>query len=63
MSERRCWDVIVEALQKEKVGYLFGLPGHPAALYDSLYDATGIEAVLVRHEASGAFMAMAYANL
>jgi len=63
MSERRCWDVIVEALQKEKVGYLFGLPGHPAALYDSLYDATGIEAVLVRHEASGAFMAMAYAKL
>ncbi|MDH5200991.1 MAG: thiamine pyrophosphate-binding protein, partial [Candidatus Bathyarchaeota archaeon] len=63
MSERRCWDVIVEALQKEKVGYLFGLPGHPAALYDSLYDAAGIEAVLVRHEASGAFMAMAYAKL
>ena len=63
MSERRCWDVIVEALQKEKVGYLFGLPGHPAALYDSLYDAACIEAVLVRHEASGAFMAMAYAKL
>ncbi len=63
MFERRCWDVIVEALQKENVGYLFGLPGHPAALYDSLYDTTGIEAVLVRHEASGVFMAMAYAKL
>jgi acetolactate synthase-1/2/3 large subunit len=63
LAEKRCWDVIVDALQREKVGFVFGLPGHPAALYDSLYDATGIRAVLVRHEASGAFMAMAYAKL
>ncbi|MCW3979363.1 MAG: thiamine pyrophosphate-binding protein [Candidatus Bathyarchaeota archaeon] len=63
MTEKRCWDVIVDALEKEKVGFLFGLPGHPAALYDSLYDASGIETVLVRHETSGVFMAMAYAKL
>jgi len=63
LTEKRCWDVIVDALEKEKVGFLFGLPGHPAALYDSLYDASGIETVLVRHETSGVFMAMAYAKL
>jgi acetolactate synthase-1/2/3 large subunit len=63
LTDRRCWDVIVDALRKEGVGVLFGLPGHPAALYDSLYDAPEIRAVLVRHEASGAFMAMAYAKL
>lgn len=63
MSEKRCWDVIVDALQKEKVRFVFGLPGNPEALYDSLYGAEGIEAVLVRHETSGVFMAMAYAKL
>jgi acetolactate synthase-1/2/3 large subunit len=55
--------VIVDALRKEKTKFLFGLPGHPAALYDSLYDAGEIEAVLVRHETSGVFMAMAYAKI
>ncbi|KON30881.1 acetolactate synthase [miscellaneous Crenarchaeota group-15 archaeon DG-45] len=63
MSEKRCWDVIVDALEKEGVRFVFGLPGHPAVLYDSLYDAEAVEAVLVRHETSGAFMAMAYARL
>jgi len=63
LSEKRCWDVIVDALQKEKVRFVFGLPGNPEALYDSLYGAEGIEAVLVRHETSGVFMAMAYAKL
>jgi acetolactate synthase-1/2/3 large subunit len=63
MTEKRAWDVVVDALQAEGVKHVFGLPGHPAALYDSLYDAPEIEAVLVRHEAPGVFMAMAYAKL
>lgn len=63
MAEKLCWDVIVEALQKEKVKFIFGLPGHPKALYDSLYDCENIEPILVRHETSGVFMAMAYAKL
>ena len=63
MSERRCWDVIVDALRKEDVRFVFGLPGNPVVLYDSLYDAEEIRAVLVRHETSGVFMAMAYAKL
>ena len=62
MSEKRCWDVIVDGLGEEGVDYVFGLPGHPDALYDSLYDSE-VEPVLVRHESSGVFMAMAYAKL
>ena len=55
--------MIVDALEKEGVGFVFGLPGNPEALYDSLYDSGEIRAVLVRHETSGVFMAMAYAKL
>jgi len=58
----RCWNVIVKGLEGEGTHHLFGLPGHPAALYDALYDS-GIEAVLVRMETSGVFMAMAYARV
>ncbi len=62
MVEKRCWDVLVDGLRQEGVGHIFGLPGHPDALYDSLYDSD-IEPVLVRHEASGAFMAYAYGKI
>ena len=62
MVEKRCWDIVVDSMRREGVRHVFGLPGHPAALYDSLYD-TDIEPVLVRHETSGAFMAMASAKL
>jgi acetolactate synthase-1/2/3 large subunit len=59
----RCWDIIVKALSAEGVRHVFGIPGNPRALYDSLYDRGEIRPILVRHEASGAFMAMAYAKL
>jgi len=62
LVDKRCWDVIVKSLSQEKVGHVFGLPGHPDALYDSLYDSD-VEPVLVRHEASGAFMAYAYGKI
>jgi len=62
LVDARCWDVIVKGLSEEKIGYVFGLPGHPDALYDSLYDSD-VEPVLVRHEASGAFMAYAYGKM
>jgi acetolactate synthase-1/2/3 large subunit len=60
MRNRTGWDVVVEALLAEGVEYVFGLPGHPADLYDALYDEPRIRPVLVRHEAAGGFMAMAY---
>ncbi len=59
----RCWDLIVRALSAEGVRFIFGIPGNPRALYDSLYGQGEVEPILVRHEASGAFMAMAYSKL
>jgi thiamine pyrophosphate-dependent acetolactate synthase large subunit-like protein len=44
----RTWDIIVKGLEAEGVKYVFGLPGNPMALYDSLYDSN-IEPILVRH--------------
>jgi acetolactate synthase-1/2/3 large subunit len=61
MNEITGWEMVVAALKAEGVKYVFGLPGNPAHLYDALYDETDIEAVLVRHEAAGGFMALAYA--
>jgi acetolactate synthase-1/2/3 large subunit len=62
LVSKRGWDAIVEGLGAEGVGHVFGLPGHPDALYDSLYDSD-IEPILVRHEASGSFMAYAYGKM
>jgi acetolactate synthase-1/2/3 large subunit len=55
------WEMVVAALETEGVKYVFGLPGNPDHLYDALYHEAAITAVLVRHEAAGGFMAMAYA--
>ncbi len=62
MVGKRVWDIVVNGLEVEGVSHVFGLPGHPAALYDSLYDSD-IESILVRHEASGSFMAYAYGKM
>lgn len=57
------WQAVVEALRSEGVRRVYGLPGNPMHLYDALYDVAEITPILVRHEASGAFMAMAEARL
>src|SRR5579864_3145925 len=57
------WQAVVEALRSEEVRRVYGLPGDPMHLYDALYDVPEIRPILVRHEASGAFMAMAEARL
>lgn len=57
------WQMVVAALKAEGIRYVFGLPGSPTCLYDALYDEPAIRPVLVRHEAAGGFMAMAYALL
>ena len=56
------WQAVVKALEAEQIPYVFGLPGNPKHLYDQLYDSETVRPVLVRHETSGAFMAMAYAR-
>lgn len=57
------WQQIVAALEAEGIPFVFGLPGNPKHLYDALYDSTSVRPILVRHETSGAFMAMAYARV
>ena len=63
MPKMTGWQAVVEALRSEGVRRVYGLPGDPTHLYDALYDVPEITAILVRHEVSGAFMAMAEARL
>jgi acetolactate synthase I/II/III large subunit len=60
---RNPWQQVVASLEAENVEYVFGLPGNAKHFYDQLYDSQAIKSVLVRHETSGAFMAMAYARV
>jgi len=53
----------VEALEREKVEYVFGMPGGAnLPLYDALWDSK-IKHVLVRHEQLAAHMADAYGRV
>jgi acetolactate synthase I/II/III large subunit len=63
VSQRRPWRVVCEALAAERVEYVFGLPGDPQLLYNDLFEFPQVRPVLVRHETSAVFMAMAYARL
>ena len=60
---RTPWAAVVEALAAEGVDLAFGLPGNPLHLVADLAAHPGIRPILVRHEASGAFMAYAYARV
>src|SRR5450631_3662777 len=54
--------VVLECLQREKVGVIFGyLGGVTLPLYDAIYDGP-IKHVLVRHEQNAAFAAQGYAR-
>jgi len=54
---------LVEALKKEKVDVIFGIPGGAnLPIYDALYDS-GIRHILARHEQSAAHMADGYARV
>ncbi|MHB1417307.1 MAG: thiamine pyrophosphate-binding protein, partial [Chloroflexota bacterium] len=63
MPKQDAWQAVVEALKAEGVKYVYGIPGSPRHLYDALYDNPTIKAILVRHEAAGAFMAYAESRL
>ncbi|HLT20611.1 MAG TPA: thiamine pyrophosphate-binding protein [Thermomicrobiales bacterium] len=63
MERMTGWQAIVRGLEAENVGPIFGLPGSPGQFYDQLYDSKKLRSVLVRHETSGAFMAMAWARV
>ncbi|NUP90859.1 MAG: biosynthetic-type acetolactate synthase large subunit [Candidatus Sumerlaeia bacterium] len=56
-------DVIIEALRRENVEIVFGLPGGAVMpVFDSILDS-GIKLVLVRHEQGGTHMADGYARV
>jgi len=56
-------DIIIEALRREKVEYIFGLPGGAIMpVYDALLDS-GINLVLTRHEQGATHMADGYARV
>ena len=55
--------IIVEALRRHYVEYLFGYPGGAnMPIFDALVDAPEIKIVLVRHEQGGTHMADGYAR-
>lgn len=63
MAEMNGWQALVRGLEAEGVEIVFGLPGSPGQFFDQLYDSAKIRTVMVRHETSGAFMAMAWARI
>lgn len=63
MARLNGWQALVRGLEQEGVPAVFGLPGSPKHLYDALYDSRSVRAVLVRHETSGTYMAMAWARI
>lgn len=57
----RSANAIVQALLREKVEVIFGMPGFSTVLlYDVLYHTKEIRHVLTRHEHAASFMAYAY---
>jgi len=55
---------VVEALEAEKVGFVFGLAGsHVLPLIDALADSSHIRHIVVKHEGSAAYMAGMYGYL
>jgi len=55
--------ILVEALKKEGVKYLFGIPGGQIIhFFDALYQQKEIELILTRHEQAAAHMADGYAR-
>ncbi|NLY35922.1 MAG: thiamine pyrophosphate-binding protein, partial [Tissierellia bacterium] len=60
MTKITGWEAVVKALKTENIKYVFGMPSSAKDLYDALYDEPSIEAILVRHEAAGGFIAMSH---
>lgn len=60
-------DVLIKCLLKEKIKYMFGIPGGQfLTMYDAIYRwgrEEGIETVLFRHEAAAAHAADAWARI
>lgn len=56
-------DMVVQALKDQGVSHIFGYPGGAVLpIYDALFQATGIEHILVRHEQGATHAAEGYAR-
>ncbi|MEY2802869.1 MAG: hypothetical protein RL657_205, partial [Pseudomonadota bacterium] len=56
-------DILIKALQAEKVQYIWGYPGGAALyIYDAIYRQDTIEHILVRHEQAAVHAADGYAR-
>ena len=63
MTRLKGGQAVVEALMREGVEVVFGIPGvHTLEIYDALYDRPQIRHVVARHEQGAAFMADGYAR-
>ncbi len=58
----KAWKSVVDALQQEKSRFAFGLVAGPWEFWDYLNE-TDVKPILVRHELSSVFMAIAHARL
>ncbi len=63
MARMNGWQAVVRGLEAEGIPVVFGLPGSAKHLYDQLYDSERVRSVMVRHETSGVYMAMAWARI
>jgi acetolactate synthase-1/2/3 large subunit len=63
MNRKTVWRAVAEALEREGVEYVFGLPGNPKHLIFDLAEHTRIKFVLVRDEQYAVACAYAHARL
>ncbi len=55
--------ILIDALKKENVEYIFGLPGGVIIpLFDTLFDESDIKFILTRHEQAAGHAADGYAR-
>ena len=64
MAQMTGGQAVVQALQREGVEYVFGLPGvQIMGIYDAFYGQSEVKLITVRHEQTTAYMADGYARV
>jgi acetolactate synthase I/II/III large subunit len=64
MAQMTGGQAVVQALQREDVEYVFGLPGvQIMGVYDAFYGQSDVRLITVRHEQTTAYMADGYARV
>jgi acetolactate synthase I/II/III large subunit len=64
MAQMTGGQAVVQALQREEVEYVFGLPGvQIMGIYDAFYGQSGVKLITVRHEQTTTYMADGYARV